>query len=414
MTTLSPITLPMPRLGETMERGTIANWMVEPGSDFKRGDPLLELESDKTLVEYPALGSGRLLETLVGPGDVVEVGAPIAVIGTEDAWEGVAPERADPARVPAAAPAPEPASVQHQVPQRDTSTAIRATPLARRLARRANVDLSLLAGSGRRGRIEARDVEAHASRGGARLAPAVGGRHGPATDLPVFFIHGLAGLGSNWEVVRASLQKGGLETSAPDLPGHGRNATEASGVDDLIEWLGQSLSGLPAPVHLVGHSLGAHVAAMAARRETGRVGRITLVAPVGCGHDINGTFVQAIAAARSAGELRHLLRLLGPKASQLPDDAVRSMAQELAGGRLGALAGSMARGDTQCIDTISVAAELADIMPVTAIFGTADRIVSKEHVFNMPPRVASHMIRTGHMPHWDAPGLLERLITQSA
>ena len=75
MTAPTRITLPMPRMGETMDRGTIANWMVEPGSDFKRGDPLLELETDKTLVEYPALGSGRLLETLVAPGDVVEVGA---------------------------------------------------------------------------------------------------------------------------------------------------------------------------------------------------------------------------------------------------------------------------------------------------------------------------------------------------
>ncbi len=52
---MTTITLAMPRLGETMEQGTIASWLVEAGQSFKRGDPLLELETDKTLVEYPAL-----------------------------------------------------------------------------------------------------------------------------------------------------------------------------------------------------------------------------------------------------------------------------------------------------------------------------------------------------------------------
>ena len=92
MTTLDKITLPMPRLGETMDEGTIANWIVKPGDSFARGDALLELETDKTLVEYPALGSGKMLETLVGPGDIVTVGAPIAVIeaagGIVTDWDG--------------------------------------------------------------------------------------------------------------------------------------------------------------------------------------------------------------------------------------------------------------------------------------------------------------------------------------
>ena len=412
MTAPTRITLPMPRMGETMDRGTIANWMVEPGSDFKRGDPLLELETDKTLVEYPALGSGRLLETLVAPGDVVEVGSPIAVIGTEDAWEGVASEPGG--AIPPPTTGPEPAPAARPVAVRQPSAAIRATPLARRLARRGDVDLSRVVGSGRRGRIEARDIAAHADAGGARFAPPAAGKRRLGTDLPVLFAHGFAGLGSNWQAVRSGLHRDGFQTSAPDLPGHGRNAGAASGIDDLIAWLAGELSRLPAPVHLVGHSLGAHVAAMAARDVPAKVGRITLLAPAGCGHDINGMFLRAIAAARTAGQLRHLLRLLGPKASALPDDAVRSMARELSKGRLTALAASMAHGDDQCVDTIGAAAELADMMPVTAVFGIADLIVPKRHVFNMPPRVASHMVRTGHMPHWDAPGLVERLIAQPA
>lgn len=54
MSSPARLTLPMPRLGETMEEATIADWLVQPGQSFKRGDPLLEVETDKTMVEYPA------------------------------------------------------------------------------------------------------------------------------------------------------------------------------------------------------------------------------------------------------------------------------------------------------------------------------------------------------------------------
>ena len=57
--------LTMPRLGETMEDGVVSAWLVQPGQSFKRGDPLIEIETDKTAVEFPALGPGTLTETLV-------------------------------------------------------------------------------------------------------------------------------------------------------------------------------------------------------------------------------------------------------------------------------------------------------------------------------------------------------------
>lgn len=412
MTTLAKITLPMPRLGETMEQGTIANWLVEAGAEFKRGDPLLELETDKTLVEYPALGSGKLLETLVGPGDIVDVDAPIAVIETEDAWDGIASVGdASPHQTKSSDRIEETLSPQPKKSGSSTSSSHRATPLARRIARQRGIDLAGVTGSGRRGRIEARDVNEFAGTNSQIAAPGISNQRKPGTDLPILFIHGFAGVGSNWEIMRASLQRGGVKTSAPDMPGHGQNASDASSVDDLIEWLTELLAGHDAPVHLVGHSLGAHVAAMATKQHGEKVDRLTLIAPAGCGHEINGTFLHGIAASKTTGELRHLLRLLGPKASKLPDDAVLSMANELAKGRLIDLADAMARGDTQCIDTISAAAQLSETVPVSAVFGISDLIVPKEQVFNMPPRVASHVVRTGHMPHWDAPNLLERIIT---
>lgn len=411
MSTVTKVKLPMPRLGETMEQGTISTWLVKTGEDFARGDPLLELETDKTLVEYPALGAGKVIELLVGPGDVVDVGAPIAIIETSDVWDGVAdaPASEDPVDEPPSASLPETTSKANLKPMGDKW---RATPLARRLARQGNVDLSRLEGTGRRGRIEARDVRSFIEAKANPVTSAAALTNGVIDPGPVLFIHGFAGLGSNWEKLRANLQKAGLKTEAPDMPGHGRNGAEANSVEECVTWLGALLNAHDRPVHLVGHSFGAHVAALAANRAHSKISRLTVVAPAGCGHDINGDFLHGMAHARTAGELMHLLRLLGSEASQLPPDAVEAMAGELARGRLSQLAGAIARGNTQCIDTIAALSALSENVPVKAIFGSADRIIPKEHIFNMPPRVASHIVPTGHMPHWDSPALLERLILQ--
>ena|SRR5437868_2448491 len=84
--------LTMPRLGETMDEGTIVGWLVAPGQAFQRGAAILEIETDKTVVEYPALGDGLMEKMLVAAGDRVSVGAPIAevtVTASED-WESEA------------------------------------------------------------------------------------------------------------------------------------------------------------------------------------------------------------------------------------------------------------------------------------------------------------------------------------
>ncbi len=393
------LTLPMPRLGETMEQGTIGQWLVAPGQAFRRGDPLLELESDKTLVEYPALGSGVLMETLVVPGDVVDVGAPIAVIETSDPWEGVAaPEDAPEAPAEVAPPTPSPA-----LSAPSPEAGLRATPLARRIARQGGIDLAQVKGTGRQGRIEAEDVRASLS--APRPAPRASG------TAPFLFVHGFAGLGSNFEALRAILQRQGHTSTAPDLPGHGTNPIEAARVDDLIVFLAAALEASDGPVHLVGHSLGAHVAACAAQRVPGAVARLTLLAPAGCGPRISGAFLEGMASADTPGQMRHLLRLLGPAAMALPDEAVAGLAAEMANGRITALAADMAQGDMQRIDTIGPLTALAGQIPVRAVFGLADPIIPKEHLFNMPPGVACHVLPTGHMPMWDAPDLLVPLLS---
>lgn len=403
------ITLPMPRLGETMEQGTIASWLVAAGDSFKRGEPLLELETDKTLVEYPALGSGTLLETLVGPGDVVDVGSPIAVIESEDAWSLPDIDEADEGSKEVQA------ELQTSVDIASMDTAekqfspmatdrLRATPVARKMARKANIELTDLSGTGRRGRIEARDV----------IAATVPGQQVARTLSPVkediLLVHGFAGDATGWAALESSLKRRGRTVTAIDLPGHGSNDTAVHHPSDLVAWLSAYLSKISRPVHLVGHSLGAYVSAQSAANISQSVARLTLITPAGCGHEINGSFVSGMAQAQSQGEVSHLLRLLGPKASTLTEQGRVEMAQQLAKGRLRDLASSMVRGNTQCIDTISAIAALPDATKIAAIFGVADTIIPKEHVFNLPPRVAVHILRAGHMPQWDTPAQVERLL----
>lgn len=121
------IDVPMPRLGQSMEEGRVLRWLKDVGATVKRGEPLVEIESDKANVEIEAQTSGTLASRLVAEGEVAAVGVAIAVID-----DGVA--------------APAPARVN-------------ASPLARRLAEEHGIDLTQLTGSGPDGRIGKEDIE---------------------------------------------------------------------------------------------------------------------------------------------------------------------------------------------------------------------------------------------------------------
>src|SRR6478752_6208596 len=132
----------MPRLSDTMERGTIARWLVHEGDAVHEGDVLAEIETDKATMELNAYSDGVLLRILVQDGEAAELGAPIAVVGA--ASEAVA-----------AAPAPD-----APAPPAGGGT-LKASPVARRMASDAGFDLRGLAGkgSGPDGRIVRVDVE---------------------------------------------------------------------------------------------------------------------------------------------------------------------------------------------------------------------------------------------------------------
>ncbi|WP_017558837.1 dihydrolipoamide acetyltransferase family protein [Nocardiopsis baichengensis] len=178
----------MPRLSDTMEEGVISSWAKNVGDKVASGDVLVEIETDKAVMEYEAYEDGYLVEQYVSAGDTVPIGAVIGFIGeTPDAEApdaGGAPaapaqgseqgaEQASeqagekPAETAPAAPAP---AADGEGPARP-----RTSPLARRLAKEYGLDIDAIEGSGPKGRIVRADVEAardRAASGAPAAAPA--------------------------------------------------------------------------------------------------------------------------------------------------------------------------------------------------------------------------------------------------
>jgi pyruvate dehydrogenase E2 component (dihydrolipoamide acetyltransferase) len=193
----------MPRLSDSMEEGTVLNWLKQVGDEVALGEELVEIETDKANMGYEADVAGTLLEILVHENETAPVGAVIARIGDKDAvLPAAAPAgpatAGDPPLPPVAKassatvpPTVSPAGSSVAANGNGTGGRVKASPLARRIASELGVDLSSLVGSGPAGRIVKRDVENAPSAGGAvggtlpEEASATGGQGGsPAVTGP--------------------------------------------------------------------------------------------------------------------------------------------------------------------------------------------------------------------------------------
>jgi pyruvate dehydrogenase E2 component (dihydrolipoamide acetyltransferase) len=221
-----PINILMPALSPTMEKGNLAKWLKKEGEAVKTGDVIAEIETDKATMEYESVDDGVLAKIVVPEGTSdVPVNQLIAVLAQEGedvkaaaAAAGKAPEKKPGAASPSPQPSPPreeaaaqqaaaPSTAAHVRPQEGKSQAppvpprapspqregggegvrtnghapdrVFASPLARRLAREAGIEIGRIAGSGPHGRVIARDVEAAKSGQGLRAPPAA-----PATGAP--------------------------------------------------------------------------------------------------------------------------------------------------------------------------------------------------------------------------------------
>ena len=156
-------TINMPKLGFDMAEGVLIRWVRQVGETINKGDVLAEIETDKATVEVASSASGVVLQHIVDPGTVVPVNSPIAIIGqvgekveapAADSGKQMANVKVQEKPVPQLTKAP--AASQQTQP---ASGPVKASPLAKRIAREKNIDLVTLQGSGPGGRIVRKDVE---------------------------------------------------------------------------------------------------------------------------------------------------------------------------------------------------------------------------------------------------------------
>ena len=233
-----PSDVVMPRLSDSMEEGTVLSWMKSVGDEVAVGDELVEIETDKANMVYESDTAGTLVEIVADEGETLAIGEVIARIG--EAGEGPSRSEADEggerggegdggppegerddAPRPSERSEPAPAS-EAGAPERADGERVKASPLARRIARDRGVELSSLSGSGPGGRIVKADVERAGAGAGApaRAEAEAGATEGVEPQIP--------------EEQREAERKAPAEATAP-TPGAKEKAETARGSAETIE-----------------------------------------------------------------------------------------------------------------------------------------------------------------------------------
>jgi pyruvate dehydrogenase E2 component (dihydrolipoamide acetyltransferase) len=212
-----PARVIMPALELAQDSGKVLQWLRAPGDTVRKGDVLLEIETDKATVEIEAPASGILREVTAQAGDVIPVGQTIALIFGADEAPVASAAPAAPPTAPAAAPAaPAPVAI---------TAAPKASPLARKVAEQHGVDLAQVVTAGRR--IEKADVLAFVERRGAapagngptvRLAPASPKARRLAAERGLT-VTGIIGTGPGGAVLAADVLAAAPQPAAP-VPAH--------------------------------------------------------------------------------------------------------------------------------------------------------------------------------------------------
>jgi len=331
--------LGMPKWGLSMTEGRVLDWLVEEGAEVSPGDELCEVETEKITGAVEAAASGVLRRRIGNVGDVIPVGGLLGVIA--DAAESDADIDAFVAEFEATF-----------VPGEDEDEGAQPEVV-----------------------------------GGIRYL-----KQGDAGE-PVVLIHGFGGDLNNWLFALPALADQHT-VYALDLPGHGGSSKDVGDGTGLAEAVIGFLDAveLERP-HLIGHSLGALVAAQVASQ--GRAASLTLVAPAGFGQPVNDDYLDGFISAESRRELKPVLQLLFADESLV----TRSLVDDV-------LKYKRIDGVTEALTTLRGAAfvDAPEVdVPVLTIWGAEDRII--------PPGSDAEIVEgAGHSPHMEAAGEVNRLI----
>ncbi len=399
--------LTMPRLGETMEQGTLRSWLVKPGVAFKRGDVIAEIETDKTVVELPALEDGVVETFIAGEGDVIAVDGALAELEGEPSSgpSGHLLPRGEKGSAARLAPSPisgEGGRRPDEGPRQSARTP--ASTAARKLARKNGFDLASIPATGRNGRVQGWDVKAALTSHSTVSAAAAlhFSIRGEGTAMPLVLLHGFGGDKDGWLNLAVPFAQHRKVISL-DLPGHGGSfAHPAVGFEAMAAAVLATLDQIGMErAHLVGHSMGGGVALALAVAKPSQVASLTLFAPAGIGIDINARLLTAYAAATSEAEVALIIDQFFGADAKIPRGLAASIAvARKAPGVIDGLrraAAGMLDGVQQRVLPMDRIAALD--MPIRVIWGEDDRLLPMTHARRLPGVVAVHRYRrVGHMP----------------
>jgi pyruvate dehydrogenase E2 component (dihydrolipoamide acetyltransferase) len=357
----------MPKWGLAMKEGKLAGWLAEEGQAIAPGQEIMEVETDKIANVVEAQEAGTLRRRVGEADKVYPVKTLLGVIADAD--------------VPDA--------------EIDAFVAEFAVPAA-------------VGGEAEEGpKHHFIDID------GARIRYAKRGEAGPALLL----IHGFGGDLDNWLFnIDALAEK--ATVYALDLPGHGQSAKAIA--DPSLGGLAKVVTGFMDAMsidkaHLAGHSMGAAIAVKVAEMAKGRVASLTLIAPAGLGPEINADYITGFVRGASRRDLKPVLELLFANADlvsrQLIDDVLKFKRLDGVEKALTTLGEALFAGGRQS-EQVTAAAKAVGL-PVTVIFGNADRIIPPAHAQALAGTARIEIIDgAGHMPMLEAAKRVNELVAE--
>lgn len=355
----------MPKWGLEMREGTIAGWLVDEGTRIVVGQPILDVETDKISNAVEAPDPGLLRRCVAREGETLPVKALLGVLA-------------------------EPAVSDAEI---DAYIAAYEVPAAG-----ADGDYA--------------PAYVWTTVNGIKVRHA---RRGPAQGVPVLFIHGFGGDLGNWLFNLDAIAEV-APVIALDLPGHGQSDPLLPGatLSSLAGFVASFLDAIDVPrVHAVGHSMGGAIATRLALEQPTRVASLTLVNSAGLGPEINAAYIEGFVAAASRRELKPVVEQLFADPSlvtrQLVDELLKYKRLDGVPELLGTLGRTLFGGGRQA-EQPALELEGSGI-PITVVWGEADRIIPARHADNAPPGAkVSVLPGAGHMAMMEKPSDFNSLL----
>jgi pyruvate dehydrogenase E2 component (dihydrolipoamide acetyltransferase) len=365
------VAVTMPKWGLSMQIGKITSWIVAEGDDVSAGDELADIETDKIAGTLEAASAGTLRRIIALVGEDVPVSGTIALIA--------------------------PAAVSDD----DLDALVQEA--------RAVIDAGVSDEATSGPAVETTDID------GRKICYVGVGESGDV----VLLVHGYGGDRGSWLFLQGPLA-GRHRVYALDLPGHGTSSKDVGdgSVDTLADAVVGVLDAIGAEhAHLVGHSLGGAAAVVATARDPRRISSLTLIAPTGFGSAIGADYLRGFADAQTRRELKPLIGQLfadeGLVTRQVIDDLLAYKRLDGVDAALHALLGALLEGDKQRTDCTAALAAICGAVPVTVIWGSADRIIPPAQAESVAG-ASRHLIGgAGHMPHMERPAEVQAAIEET-